>query len=121
MTTIAFVTPPPGLSARRFELLEEQTDGVYTLVALDVPGVELLVVDPGRWVPDYAPSIPAADLALVGATDQDPVVLLVASARDGVVSVNLMAPVLVHPDTGAAIQTILDGQGLDLRRELVPV
>ncbi|GAA3232709.1 flagellar assembly protein FliW [Oerskovia jenensis] len=121
MTTITFVTSPPGLSARRFELLEEQSDGVFTLAALDVPGVELLVVDPGRFVPGYAPAIPAGDLALIGASDLDPVVLVVASARDGVVSVNLMAPVLVHPDTGAAIQTILDGQGLDLRRELAPL
>lgn len=120
MTTITFVTPPPGLAARRFELLEEQTDGVYTLAALDTPGVDLLVVDPSRWVPDYSPAIPAGDLDLIGAIDEDPVVLVVATARDGVVSVNLMAPVLVHPDTGAAIQTILDGQGLDLRRELVP-
>ncbi|RXR23660.1 flagellar assembly protein FliW [Oerskovia turbata] len=119
MTAITFVTPPPGLTARRFELLEEQTDGVYTLAALDAPGVELLVVDPSRWVPDYAPAIPANDLALIGASDQEPVVLVVATARGGAVSVNLMAPVLVHPDTGAAIQTILDGQGLDLRRELV--
>jgi len=119
MTTITFVTPPPGLAARRFELLEEQTEGVYTLAALDVPGVELLVVDPGRWVPGYAPAIPAGDLDLIGASDQEPVVLVVASPRDGVVSVNLMAPVLVHPDTGAAVQTILDGQGLDLRRALV--
>lgn len=120
MTTIAFVAPPPGLTALRFELLEEQTDGVYTLVSLDTPGVDLLVVDPARWVPDYAPAIPAGDLERIGATDQDPVVLVVASVREGAVSVNLMAPVLVHPDTGAALQTILDGQGLDLRRTLSP-
>lgn len=120
MTTISFVTPPPGLTAHRFELLEEETDGVYSLVSLDSPGVDLLVVDPARWVPDYAPALPAADLDRIGASGQEPVVLVVASVREGTVSVNLMAPVLVHPDTGAAIQTILDGQGLDLRRTLSP-
>ena len=120
MTIISFVTPPPGLTAHRFELLEEQADGVYTLASLDTPGVDLLVVDPSRWVPDYAPAIPAGDLERIGAGDQDPVVLVVASVRDGVVSVNLMAPVLVPPDTGTAIQAILDGQGLDVRRTLSP-
>jgi flagellar assembly factor FliW len=121
MTAITFVTPPPGLTARRFELLDEQTEGVYTLAALDSPGVELLVVDPSRWAPDYGPSIPVVDLERIGAVDLDPVVLVVASVRDGAVSVNLMAPILVHPDTGVAIQAILDGQGLDLRRALAAV
>ncbi|WP_069386613.1 flagellar assembly protein FliW [Cellulosimicrobium cellulans] len=120
MTTITFVSPPPGLDARRFELLAETDDGVYTLAALDAPGIEMLVLDPSRWVPDYAPAIPTADLDRIGADEQDPVVLVVASARGGAVSVNLVAPVLVHPGTGAAVQTILEGQGHDLRRELVP-
>lgn len=120
MTAITFVTPPPGLAARRFELVTEEADGVYTLHALDASGVELLVVDPSRWVPDYAPTIPSSDLERIGVTEQDPVVLLVASSRAGTVSVNLMAPVLVHPETGAAVQAILDDQGLDLRRALVP-
>lgn len=120
MTTITFVTPPPGLDARRYELLAETDEGVYTLAALDAPGVEMLVLDPSRWVPDYAPAIPAADLERIGADEDDPVLLVVASARGGSVSVNLVAPVLVHPATGAAIQTILEGQDLDLRRTLVP-
>jgi flagellar assembly factor FliW len=118
MTTISFATPPPGLTARRFELLDEQTDGVYTLAALDSPGIDLLVVDPGRWVPDYSPAIPMADLDRIGSSDTDPVVLVVATARSGGVQVNLVAPILVHPDTGAAVQTILEGQGYDLRHPL---
>ena len=120
MTTITFTTPPPGLTAQRFELLTEQADGAYTLAALDAPGVEMLVLDPARWVPDYVPAIPSSDLERIGATGTDPVVLLVATAREGAVSVNLMAPLLVHPDTGAAVQAVLEGQGLDLRRTLVP-
>ncbi|MGB2557207.1 flagellar assembly protein FliW [Cellulosimicrobium sp. TH-20] len=119
MTTLTFVTPPPGLAARRFELLTEQGDGVYTLSALDTPGVEMLVLDPGRWVPGYSPAIPSSDLARIGAEDTDPLVLVVASVRAGGVHANLLAPVLVHPDTGAAVQSVLDGQGLDLRRTLV--
>jgi flagellar assembly factor FliW len=119
MTTITFVTPPPGLTAHRFELLTEQADGVYTLAALDAPGVEMLVLDPAGWVPDYAPAIPSADLERIGAAETAPVVLVVATARDGAVSVNLMAPLLVHPETGAAVQAVLEGQGLDLRRTLV--
>ncbi|OLT53618.1 flagellar assembly protein FliW [Cellulosimicrobium sp. CUA-896] len=120
MTAITFVTPPPGLDARRFELLAEDDDGVYTLAALDAPGVEMLVLTPTRWVPDYAPAIPAADLDRIGAGDEEPVLLVVANARHGAVSVNLVAPVLVHPDTGAAVQAILEGQGHELRRELAP-
>ena len=63
---------------------------------------------------------PARRCERIGATGTDPVVLLVATAREGAVSVNLMAPLLVHPDTGAAVQAVLEGQGLDLRRTLVP-
>ncbi|WP_402372892.1 flagellar assembly protein FliW [Isoptericola rhizosphaerae] len=123
MTTLAFVTPPPGLAARRFELVTEPADGVYTLVALDAPGLTLLVLDPGLWVPDYSPALPAPDLERIGiaAAGPDPVVLVVAGTHDGTLSVNLLAPVLVHPDTGAAVQTVLDGQGLDIRRALVQV
>lgn len=126
MTTLTFVTPLPGLGARSFELVTEPADGVYTLVALDTPGVQVLALDPALWVPDFAPTVPAADLARLGLdpTDGDaavdPVVLVVASARDGALTVNLMAPVLVHPVTGTAVQSVLDGQGLDLRRTLVP-
>ncbi|MFC7879940.1 flagellar assembly protein FliW [Isoptericola sp. NPDC057391] len=131
MTTLTFLTPLPGLGARLFELVTEPADGVYTLVALDAPGVQVLALDPALWVPDFAPAVPVADLARLGLDPADrsapesvgplePVVLVVASARDGALTVNLMAPLLVHPVTGAAVQTILEGQGLDLRRTLVP-
>lgn len=132
MTAITFVTPLPGLRARLFELVTEPADGVYTLVALDVPGVQVLALDPALWVPDYAPAVPAADLARLGLDPVDapdgspggspstvePLVLVVASARDGGLTVNLLAPLLVHPVTGAAVQSVLEGQGFALRRAL---
>lgn len=108
---ITFVTPPPGLTSRHFDLLrEEGADGVYTLASRDEPGVSLLVVDPSRWVPDYRPDIPSGALEPLGELDTDPLVLVTAAVSDRKVRLNLMAPMVVNPSAASAVQVIVEGQ-----------
>lgn len=108
---ITFVTPPPGLASRHFDLLrEEGADGVYTLASRDEPGLSLLVVDPSRWAPDYSPAIPVSALDALGELDEDPLVLVTASVSDREVRLNLMAPMLVNTSGESAVQVIVEGQ-----------
>ncbi|WP_448059106.1 flagellar assembly protein FliW [Cellulomonas hominis] len=97
----------------------------FTLTALDDIGVlfalrsepdgahplRLFVVTPGAFFPDYAPVIRAEVLASIGADDHEPVPLVVVRPSDGVnpPTANLLAPLVVDPRTGRAVQAVLDG------------
>lgn len=107
--TLRLVRPLPGLgpgTAYRLEPL----DPAGTLFSLrsDDGATRVFVVAPHAYVPGYAPR-PAAD-ALPG-RPTDPVVLVVlhpAAVRGGTPTVNLLAPVVVDPADGAAVQVVLD-------------
>jgi flagellar assembly factor FliW len=109
---LTFVEPLPGLGDNRDFVLESvvDADGLYRLSASGHDRDRLYVVDPSRCVDGYEPAIPAAaldDLEL--GPDEDPLVLVVVNPADGSPVVNLLAPILVNPGTGAAEQVILDG------------
>lgn len=115
---LRFVTPPPGLAPHTaFALEPVDTDaGLFSLAAIDEPGIRVFVVDRDAVVPDYAPVLTAAQLQPIGVTSlQDTRVLLVARLTDEGVTVNLLAPVVVDPCTGVAAQVILEGQDLPVR------
>lgn len=119
--TLTFVAPPPGLAPHvEFALDEvEGAPGLHALRAAGDAGIRLFVVDASVYVPDYAPAFSEEHLSDVGATSrQDADVLVVTTLdADGPV-VNLLAPVLVNPATGAASQVILDGSDFPLRARL---
>lgn len=119
--TLTFVAPPPGLAPHVEFALDavEGAPGLHALRAADDAGIRLFVVDASVYVPDYAPAFSEEHLSDVGAaTPQDADVLVVTTLdADGPV-VNLLAPVLVNPATGAASQVILDGSDFPLRARL---
>ncbi len=118
MSRVTFVEPMPGLPGLvDYELTPvDGAPGLLTLTT-DPPGVRLFVVDAEVHVPGYAPTVAIEDVARLGLEDPaDARVLVVAqpAGEDGV-TVNLMAPVVVHRETGAAAQLIVTQEDWPLR------
>ena len=119
---VVFTAPPPGLSPLTdFDLAEvEGATGLYTLRDTAGADVRLFLVDPRFFVPEYAPEFTAEQLAPLEADGSDTLdVYVVATIADGAPVVNLLAPILVDPLSGAASQVILDGDDWPLRAELI--
>jgi len=115
---LRFIAPPPGLAPHTAFALEpvDASAGLFSLTAMDEPGLRVFVVDRDVVVPDYAPVLTAAQLQAIGlASLEGGRILLVARPTDEGVTVNLLAPVVVDPCTGIAAQVILEGQDLPVR------
>lgn len=103
-----FTAPLPGLAGTEYELQRsEDAPGLYSLQSAADSRVRLHLLDAGM-MHAYAPSLPAEDLVRLR-LDTAPLVLLIASIHDGVLTLNLMAPILVNTVSGACTQVILDG------------
>jgi flagellar assembly factor FliW len=117
---LRFVSPPPGLEpATRFSLdALEGAVGVYAMRSADDPRLRMFVLEAPLYVADYHPALDAESRALLNADVVEPVVLIVSSIGDDGPTVNLAAPIAVNPDSGVAVQVILDGQEWPLRHAL---
>ena len=76
---ITFTAPIPGFEAEReFDVEALDAHGVlYTLRSRQTPSLRFVVAAPGRFFPDYKPSLMPADVAALGVVDGDEVLLLV--------------------------------------------
>lgn len=118
---LTFLAPPPGLAPHvDFALAPvDGADGLFSMRAVDDDELRLYLVDPRTVLSEYAPILTdeQADGLALG-TPEDALILVVAHpAADGV-SVNLLAPVIVNRNTGAASQVILEDQDYPLRAPL---
>lgn len=122
MSAVTFVEPMPGLGGLvSFELSPvDGADGLLSLTSLERAGVRLFLVDAGVHLADYTPSLSAQDRARVGAERPEELQLLVVAnpAGDGGLTVNLMAPVLLHRTAARASQLILGQERWPLRHPL---
>lgn len=110
-TRLDFTTPPPGLTpVTAFDLeAVEGAPGLFTLTDAEGAGLRLFVLDPLFYVPEYLPTLREEDLLAIGVTGEAEVGLyVVANIIDGEPVVNLLAPIVVNPADGAAVQLILD-------------
>lgn len=115
--TLNFVAPPPGLSPLTDFTLTPVTEELYSLRAVASDGVRLFLLDPRPFFPDYAPRVSDEVLNDLGTTD--PAVFVVVRPGNGdAPTANLLAPVLVDLETGAALQTILENSDQPLRAPL---
>lgn len=110
---LALRSPMPGLAGYQ-EFALSALDETGVLFALrsepaDARPVRLFVVDPVAFFPDYAPTVDAEVLADLGApADRTVLLVVVRPAQDGEPpTANLLAPLVVDPATGAAVQTVL--------------
>lgn len=114
---VEFSTPMPGLSPYRDFALEgiPGAEGLYALRAVDAD-VRLFLLDPGSGDYGYEPAIPASVLADVEASDESAVrVLVVANPAEDGVYINLRAPIVLHRESGRAVQVILEDQAYPIR------
>ncbi|MBM6623469.1 flagellar assembly protein FliW [Micrococcaceae bacterium RIT802] len=120
-TRLAFAAPLPGLTNLTEFTLEPVQDavGLYSLDSATSPDIRFFVLDAATHLPDYTPRFSAEQLALVGSpAKQQLSVLTMVNTSDREATVNLLAPVLVNPETGACAQVILEGQDWPLRSPL---
>jgi flagellar assembly factor FliW len=90
---------------RRF-VLERGTDATapfHLLVSLDGTGSCLVVCDAEALWPDYA-----AEARRAAGAAERAAVLTIVTARPGALTTNLVAPLVVDPDSGAARQLVLE-------------
>ena len=107
-TTLTLVEPLPGLApAVDYRLSEiDEAPGLFSLESASPAGIRLHVISAAAYLPGYAPRLPAEAVAGLGT---HPDLLVVTTLVDGAPWVNLLAPIAVDPDTGAARQIILEG------------
>ena len=121
-THLTFTTPPPGFApVVDFDLAAvEGAEGLFTLRDTEGADLRLFLIDPGVFVPDYAPRLAEEHYRALGAESSEQVdTLVVATMTDDGPVVNLFAPILVNPATRTAAQVILDGTDWPLRAALV--
>lgn len=112
MSALKLASPLPGLGDNLDFVLEQVpgADGLHSLTPAKDSSYKLFLVEPGSYVPDYAPKLGAEHLASIGVKkQQDARVLVVARTGDDGTTVNLLAPVIVNADAGIGAQVILDG------------
>lgn len=105
----------PGLpgfpSACRFLVRRHDRSSCFGwLLCADDPELAFVVASPWQFLPDYAPVLDPRWLRSLGAESEAELeVLTLATVTPGGVTLNLAAPILIHPGTRRGIQAILDG------------
>lgn len=120
---LRMVAELPGLPGHHEYTLEALDDSGVIFTLRSAPSgarpVRLFLAEPHAFFADYAPTVPAAALEMLGVEDS-PVLLVVAHPADedrATPSVNLLAPIVVNPADGRAAQVVLD-EDLPLRAPL---
>ncbi len=121
---IAFTLPIPGFpDEREFTVTELDEHGVlFALRSVRTPGLRFVLAAPGRFFPRYQPVLMPADVAALGVSDGDEVlVLVVVTVTDGIAdaTANLLAPIVIAADRGTAVQLVLADGDLPLRAPLL--
>lgn len=116
---IDFVEAPLGLMGLRHFRLHalDELGLLFALRSAEAEGVRLFVVDPTPYFPSYTPAVDDASLAALGLEGARPVLLVVVHPGDDehTPTANLLAPIVVNPTTGAALQVVLDSDEWPLR------
>jgi flagellar assembly factor FliW len=105
--------PMPGLAGYEdFTLTPLDDAGVLYALRSEPAGarpVRLFVVDPQAFFPDYEPSIDPGVLDSIGTDPEHAVRLVVVRPAEGghPPTANLLAPLVLDPASGTAVQTVL--------------
>jgi flagellar assembly factor FliW len=103
MTNLLFTTPLAGLDQLRNYTLTpiDGATGVYALESTDRPEIRFHVLDAAVHAPTYKPTF-------VGYDESKHTVLLIVTPRNGGLTANLLAPVVLNVQHYTAEQVILD-------------
>ncbi len=116
-----FVEPLPGFADEADYTLEpiDPTGLLFSLRSVRNPGLRFVLAPAGGFFPDYSPALQDALADDLGGTDVDVLVVLTIGTGLADATANLRAPVVICPDTGRALQVVLDDDSLPMRRPLV--
>lgn len=121
MTELTFVSPPLGLEPLTNFILEQLAGsaGLYALRADGPPDRRMFLLDPAVYVRGYHPELTDNQVASLELTSPDETaVFVVANHRNGHVTVNLLAPIIVNTATDTCAQFILEGQDWPIQASL---
>lgn len=110
----------PGFGQlRSYRLLSLGDDTAFQLLqSVDNPDVEMVIVVPWLFFPDYSIDVPDQDRTELGIERPDDAVVfspVTLNAAERTVYVNLMGPFVVNPLTGEGRQVVQVGRDLPLR------
>ena len=127
---VTITAPPDGLlrfsqgipgfgQLRHFRLVSLGEESVFQLLqSVDNPDVEMVVVVPWLFFPDYTVDVPDEDQAELGLDQPETAVVfspVTLAAEERTVYVNLVAPFVVNPTTGEGRQVVQVDRDLPLR------
>lgn len=109
----SIITFPHGLVGqphwKHFVLLsDEDEQAVGVLQSIDDNQLSLMVTNPLLVLPGYRVELSADEQASLGLEQsQPPVVLTTVSIRDGLITTNLVGPLIINPRSRVALQVVL--------------
>ncbi|MCI6584688.1 MAG: flagellar assembly protein FliW [Mobiluncus porci] len=117
---IRMVSPMPGLEIHLdFNLSAVDETGVlWTLKSVMDPNVRLFAVPPIAFFDGYTPMIPSSARERVGLKEgEDPFILVIVHPATGSYphTANLLAPLVINPETMNALQVVLEDQDWPLQ------
>ena len=120
---LEFLQAPPGMmDLRTYGLHALDDEGyLFAMRSVEDPQVRLFLVPPQVYFPSYAPRIDAESRLALGLGDEAPLLLVVVHpGNEGAgPTANLLAPVVINPTTGSALQVVLDSDEWPLRAQFV--
>jgi flagellar assembly factor FliW len=123
MPVVEFPEGLPGFpDLTRYVLVRLDDAGlVLDLQSVQDPDVRFVVVPSVAFFPDYAPTIDDRSVSLLGLSDTSAALVLVIVTVGRTIAestVNLMAPIVLNPESQVAVQIVLDDPNLPLHAPL---
>src|SRR4051794_2405516 len=106
-----------------FELTDIDPSGILvSMRSREDPALRFVLTRPEHFFGDYQPELAPVVLRAVGAAEPSQIqVFVILTIVTGLAdaTANTRAPLVVSPDTGLAVQVILDDESLSMNRPLV--
>lgn len=88
----------------------EVGDEVAWLQSVESSDVCFVIIDPTRFIPDYAPALPQDILKKLELSEKNAALRCLMVVRNGIenATINLKSPIVINPEKKAAGQVVLD-------------
>lgn len=105
---------------KRYVLIEHQPDSPYRwMQSADEAHLAFLVTDPGNFVPDYAPEMPAKDAEALKLNEDTPrlvyTIVTIPSGNPREMTLNLAGPVVINAADRIGRQIVLEDSAYPVR------
>ena len=107
-----------GFNEQRYILLSSGSGPFCWLQAVDNPDLAFVVVDPQTAVPDFDVKLTADEYNYLGLFETGEIVVLTVVTMDRNpldITINLLGPIVINPETMTAIQVVLEGNRYSTR------